>query len=176
MRHVAEYYGFPVSRKGICRCPFHDDEHPSMKIYDDDKGYYCFSCGEGGDVIKFVSRLYGLRNEEACRKLIADFALPIKTGGFSYREIREREKKVQERKRLGTFVKSAKETLGMYRQLLCDAAREPDNQHFAEALQELSKTEYRLDCLDQYPREFYADRKAVEWLGAVRERIAGWHR
>ena len=29
-------------------CPFHDDKHPSMKL---DKRYYCFGCGEKGDLL-----------------------------------------------------------------------------------------------------------------------------
>ena len=96
MRQVAEFYGYPVDRQGRCLCPFHNDKHPSMKIYPDDRGYYCFSCGSGGDTITFVSRLYGLDNEGAARKLIEDFSLPIKTEGLSYREKRERDKKVRE--------------------------------------------------------------------------------
>ena len=80
MRKAAEFYGYPVDRQGRCLCPFHRDRHPSMKIYPHDRGYYCFACGEGGDVVTFVSRLYNLKNEEAARKLIGDFSLPIKTG------------------------------------------------------------------------------------------------
>ena len=56
MQQVAEYYGLKVNRKGLCLCPFHQDQRPSMKIYPDGKGYYCFSCGSGGDQIKFVAR------------------------------------------------------------------------------------------------------------------------
>ena len=58
MRQAADFYGYPVDRQGRCLCPFHNDKKPSMKIYPNDKGYYCFSCGAGGDVITFVSRLY----------------------------------------------------------------------------------------------------------------------
>ena len=73
MRQVAEHYGCKVTRDGTCLCPFHNDTHPSMKIYPDDKGFYCWVCQKGGDVIKFVALLYGLKNEEACKRLIDDF-------------------------------------------------------------------------------------------------------
>ena len=92
MRQVAERYGCKVKRDGTCLCPFHDDTHPSMKIYPDDKGFYCWVCQKGGDVIKFVALLYGLKNEEACKRLIDDFSLPIKTGNLTYKEQRERQK------------------------------------------------------------------------------------
>lgn len=69
-----ENYGLQVRRNGIACCPFHDDKHPSMKI---DINYHCFACGAGGDVIDYVSRMFGLSQYGAARKLIDDFCLPI---------------------------------------------------------------------------------------------------
>lgn len=175
MRQVAEFYGYPVDRQGRCLCPFHKDKHPSMKIYPDDRGYYCFSCGSGGDTITFVSRLYGLDNEGAARKLIEDFSLPIKTEGLSYREKREREKKVRERKRLEYFKKEAHAALEAYRQLLCEAIREPWSSHFAEAAQELTVVEYRLSCLETDLEGYFNDEKAVRKVGEIRGRVIDWY-
>lgn len=50
MQQAVEYCGLRVI-KDKCLCPFHKDQHPSMKIYPDGKGYYCFACGSGGDAI-----------------------------------------------------------------------------------------------------------------------------
>ena len=61
-RQAAERYGIRVERNGMCRCPFHDDSTPSMKL---DRRYYCFGCGATGDVIDFVSRLRGIGSKEA---------------------------------------------------------------------------------------------------------------
>lgn len=175
MRKAAEFYGYPVDRQGRCLCPFHRDRRPSMKIYPHDRGYYCFACGEGGDVVTFVSRLYSLGNEEAARKLIEDFSLPIQTEFASYREKREREKRAREREKIRAFAEYAGGLLRLYRNLLCEAAQEPGSRHFAEAMQELSKVEYRIGCAEECPQDFYKDRKAVGWLGTVRERIIGWY-
>ena len=41
MQQAVEYCGLHVSN-GKCLCPFHKDTHPSMKIYPNGKGYYCF--------------------------------------------------------------------------------------------------------------------------------------
>ena len=56
-RMAAENYGLKVSPSGMALCPFHDDHHPSLKL---DKRYYCFGCGEQGDVIDFTARYLGV--------------------------------------------------------------------------------------------------------------------
>lgn len=38
----------------MCSCPWHEDKHPSMKVFDD--GANCFSCGWNGDIFSFVMR------------------------------------------------------------------------------------------------------------------------
>lgn len=73
-REVASFYGIRVNRNGMCCCPFHNDKHPSMKI---DNRYHCFGCGEDGDVINFVGKLYGLSPYDATVKIITDFNLGI---------------------------------------------------------------------------------------------------
>ena len=98
-RQVAENYGLQVKRNGLACCPFHNDKHPSMKI---DRNYHCFACGIGGDVIDYVSRLYGLSQYEAAVRLIEDFSLPIETKGKlaltdSERKRIQREKEERER-------------------------------------------------------------------------------
>lgn len=37
-------------------CPFHDDQKPSLVIYEHTDSYFCFPCGMGGDVYNFVSK------------------------------------------------------------------------------------------------------------------------
>jgi len=77
-RQAAESYGLRVSRNGMCRCIFHDDRTPSMKV---DERYYCFGCGATGDVIDFVGKLFDLPPYDAARKLADDFG--ISTGGHA---------------------------------------------------------------------------------------------
>ena len=71
-RDAASFYGINVGGSGLCRCPFHNDNTPSMKV---DIRYYCFGCGEKGDVIDFVGKLYGLRPYDAAKKLADDFRI-----------------------------------------------------------------------------------------------------
>lgn len=73
VRQTAEHYGLTVQRNGMCCCPFHRDLHPSMKLNED--YFFCFGCGAHGDVIDFVSRLFGISSYEAAKKLAYDFGL-----------------------------------------------------------------------------------------------------
>ena len=71
-RDAASFYGIKVGGSGLCRCPFHNDNTPSMKV---DIRYYCFGCGAKGDVIDFVGKLYGLKPYEAAKKIVDDFRI-----------------------------------------------------------------------------------------------------
>ena len=70
---AAERYGVEVQRNGMCRCLFHDDRHPSMKLNED--YFYCFGCGAHGDVIDLAARLFNLSSYDAAKKLAYDFGI-----------------------------------------------------------------------------------------------------
>ena len=69
-RQAAERYGLRVGHGGMCRCPFHNDKNPSMKL---DRRYHCFGCQADGDVISFTNRLFNITPKEAALKLAGDF-------------------------------------------------------------------------------------------------------
>ncbi|SDL65458.1 DNA primase [Tessaracoccus oleiagri] len=55
------------SLKGLC--PFHDEKTPSFQVTPSRGFYYCFGCGEGGDVITFLQRQQNLTFVEAVQTL-----------------------------------------------------------------------------------------------------------
>ncbi len=55
------------SLKGLC--PFHDERTPSFHVTPSRGMWYCFGCGEGGDVINFVQRVDHLTFAETIEKL-----------------------------------------------------------------------------------------------------------
>ena len=77
MQDICAAYGFEQNRTGFICCPFHNEKTPSMKIYENGKGYYCFGCGAGGDVINFVMRLFGDNFNEAMIRINNDFNLGL---------------------------------------------------------------------------------------------------
>ena len=77
VQQAASHYGVRIGRNGMCRCPFHPDKTPSMKI--NETYYYCFGCHATGDVIDFTAGLLGLSPLEAAYKLAADFGIDPNT-------------------------------------------------------------------------------------------------
>ncbi len=55
------------SVKGLC--PFHEEKTPSFNVTPARGLWYCFSCSEGGDVIKFVQKIDNLGFTEAVERL-----------------------------------------------------------------------------------------------------------
>ena len=49
----------------VGRCPFHDDKSPSFSVTEDKQLYHCFGCGEGGDVISFLTKITNQSFSEA---------------------------------------------------------------------------------------------------------------
>ena len=80
MTVAAEFYGFEANRSGYICCPFHGERTPSCKIYDGAGGWHCFGCGEGGSVIDFVEKYFGLNFLDACKKINEDFRLGLPIG------------------------------------------------------------------------------------------------
>jgi len=67
---IKEYV--PLQKKGNSYkglCPFHADNNPSMSVSKEKKVYNCFSCGEKGTVINFVSKFENISEDAACIKL-----------------------------------------------------------------------------------------------------------
>ena len=148
-RQAAERYGIRVERNGMCRCPFHDDSTPSMKL---DRRYYCFGCGVTGDVIDFVSQLRGIGSKEAAILLAQDFAIPYEDSAGKTNRPRQQNTDEQNYQHMERY---CSRVLLDYYQLLCRwkedyAPQTPENGYhprFVEALQKLSLVEYLLDEL-----------------------------
>lgn len=106
-REAAEHYGLKVGRSGMACCPFHDDRTPSLKL---DERFHCFGCGEDGDVIDFVSRLFGLTAKEAAEKIINDFG-----GGRSPAEMRRIGSRTQSVRAIGTVLSEVRRQIDRQR-------------------------------------------------------------
>src|ERR1035437_2080655 len=64
------------SLKGLC--PFHEEKTPSFNVTPARGLFYCFSCSEGGDVIKFVQLIDHLSFAEAVERLAARCGIELR--------------------------------------------------------------------------------------------------
>lgn len=77
-------------------CPFHDDKSPSFSVSPSKQFYYCFSCGAGGNTIKFLMEL-GKRNfSEVVLDLANKYQVPVQTLQAEDRQEFQRQQSVRE--------------------------------------------------------------------------------
>ena len=173
VREAAELYGIEVNRGGMACCPFHDDQHPSLKLNED--YFYCFGCGATGDVIDFTARLYNLTAKEAAEKLAQDFGLAYDSKAPIRRNYVRQKSDVQMRKEKREH---AWRVLADYYHLLRKwetdySPRTPDeapHPRFLEAVQKKDYMAYLLDTFldssteerDQWIAEHTAELAAIE--------------
>ena len=180
MRQVVEYYGYKVNRSGQFVCPFHNDHKPSASIK---KDYFnCFVCGAGGDVITFTAKLHGLKNYDACKKLISDFGLNIdiepQTQADGLKADRERAKRQAELKRqkeIEDLIQRTGLVLASYHCYLWQGLHLYPYGHIRHirALQRLTEAQYYLECYDNNQKEYsIAFRKQVD---NIERRLHQWH-
>ncbi len=183
-REAAERYGVSVNRQGKALCPFHNDRHLSLYVADDH--FYCFACGEHGDIIDFVGRLFQLSPYDAARKLMADFHLspdkPPSAAALHAKRIRTEAQQLMENERLCFSV------LSDYARVLRDwkaryaphSPDEPVHARFVEACRKLDETEYYLDILcagDSHERADVVRQQMVDGkLDELRQRLKKIHK
>jgi len=66
-------------REFVGLCPFHDDKSPSMTVSPAKQFYYCFSCGAGGNAIKFLMELQRGSFTDVVLELARRYQLPVET-------------------------------------------------------------------------------------------------
>ena len=148
MLDVVRFYGATVSHE-MCLCPFHNEKAPSMKLYE--KNFYCFGCGEHGDVIDFTAKIFGISSVEAVKRLNYDFGLHIEMGKpLSAEQVTEYQQRQAERLAYDQWEKSAWKAVNDYSKLLCEwrqkyAPKTMDEKHyplFVESLINTERTDY----------------------------------
>lgn len=171
MAEVLAHYGFTVQRGGML-CPFHSEKTPSFKVYPN--SFYCFGCGAGGDVIRFVSMLFEISPKDAAVKLNTDFGLGLPVDGKpNYRAVLRYEQQKKDRMALQNFTEKALRVLCTYHRFLWIQRKTPDpnNPDFVLSLLDLDRIAYNIDCLIEDPEGYRnTNGKEVEKLARELDR------
>ena len=84
---VSEYV--KLQRTGSCYkglCPFHNDKHPSLTVWETTQTYKCFSCGAGGNVYNFIMDIEHLNFNETLKMLAEKVGITIDNDFNNYKK------------------------------------------------------------------------------------------
>jgi DNA primase len=74
-------------------CPFHSEKSPSFTVYGNDRGFYCYGCGVGGNLFTFIQKAENLDLMDSVKFLAnrAGIEMPssVKDNGISKQKIYE---------------------------------------------------------------------------------------
>ncbi len=113
LREIVSDY-IPLKKSGAryrALCPFHTEKTPSFYVDADKQLFYCFGCGAGGDVFKFLMLYEKLEFPEALKKLAGRFGIALPASASAGQS--ERQKVIEiSRRALGFFCEQLRRTPG----------------------------------------------------------------
>lgn len=172
---AAARYGLDVSRNGMVRGPFHNDRNPSMKLNDD--YFFCFGCGESGDVIDLTAGLYGMNKGEAAHKLAEDFGVGCDTVMEDLAELKKMRSDREREQERQVFLLLMERLYTLRDWIVRFAPKSPDKDldpRFVEAYQDLARVEYLVDVLctgdEREKREVVAELRSHQIQPEAREK------
>ena len=121
-----------------CKCPFHDDNEPSMSINLDKKVFACHaaSCGDKGNILDFVSRMedFDLRSAAAeladiCGSTLAPAKKPPRSKKTRTKSDKKPARDLAAKKKRSTKKDPAPETKGVNEPLGFSLSLDPDHEY-----------------------------------------------
>ncbi|MDD5722378.1 MAG: DNA primase [Syntrophales bacterium] len=84
---ISEYVTLKkAGRNFVGLCPFHKEKTPSFSVNPEKQIFYCFGCGEGGDIFAFLMKINGTSFAEAARHLANKAGIPLPVGRMTGEE------------------------------------------------------------------------------------------
>jgi len=76
-------------------CPFHNEKSPSFSVTPAKQMYYCFGCGQGGNVFTFMMKYENYSFTEAVQNLADKAGITLPVGEFTAAEKAKADLKMQ---------------------------------------------------------------------------------
>ena len=121
-RQFLESNGIKV-KHGFAVCPLHGDNDASLKVYDNGRGWCCYGCHKGGDIINLAREYYGTGFNDTVRRLNEEFKIGLdldakisKKDDFLWkaRKTREKYERIEKERALASAEKSYMDWLEVY--------------------------------------------------------------
>lgn len=158
------HYGIEINKSGFCKCFLTGEKTASLKVYDGNRGWYCFGCHKGGDIISFVREYFRLSFADAISKINDDFNLGLPIGQTidrrkqmemqrqAYFRNREQRKREQEEKELDEAYHTALDEWirldNQKREYAPTSLSDSFHPLFVDALINIDRAAYNLDCAE----------------------------
>ena len=163
-KEAALALGLTVDSHGRCSCLWHADKHPSMKLYDGERGCYCFSCHNGGSVIDMVQQANAMTFWQAVEWLNSAFHLGLPLDRPMDKNAAEAARRAKERKQTERKQKQAIERMEFDLYVLCG--------RLLDSL-EADKERYRpRRANEEWDRRFVNAIRMIPEIEAVAEELA----
>jgi len=102
---ISEYVALKkAGRNHLGSCPFHKEKTPSFTVNSEKQIFYCFGCGQGGNVYSFLMKINNMTFPEAVRHLAGKLGITLPTT-FSDEEEKRRSGLKQELYRVNTLAR-----------------------------------------------------------------------
>jgi DNA primase len=131
---VLAHYNIKLDKNNHIKCPFHQDDKPSCKIYPETGTFHCFGCGATGDQIEFIEKY------DKCSKHEAILKAKEMSGKLSDSEI-------PRAKRIGREETNAKDVMGIASKGAAKGKAEDFAGLFARQIASLPRSPKALDYL-----------------------------
>lgn len=121
---LLEANGVTVNRQGFAVCPLHGDTDASLKVYGSGRGWCCYGCHKGGDVINLARNLYGIGFNDAIRRINDEFSLGLDLDGkpsqkesikWKAAKIKEKHKRAAEERKRANAEKAYLDSIDLHR-------------------------------------------------------------
>ena len=76
-------------------CPFHNEKSPSFSVTPSKQMYYCFGCGQGGNVFTFMMKYENFSFTEAVQNLAEKAGVNLPVGEYTAEEKKRADLKQQ---------------------------------------------------------------------------------
>src|SRR5690554_5401447 len=86
---VLAHYNIKLDKNYHIKCPFHQDDKPSCKIYPETGTFHCFGCGATGDQIEFIEKYEKCSKHAAILKANEFLAVPAASIGKALKKAAE---------------------------------------------------------------------------------------
>lgn len=139
-------------RRWMAQCPLHDDHSPSFVVFPNNGKWKCFGCGEHGDAVDLVAKVFNIKLIKAARMIARDFNIEAKKplSPAARRKIIQQAKKREKERILREKLDKAHETLSLLvRTINYSIAAGGYQAHcdLAGLLHKVDYYEYLIECL-----------------------------